>query len=81
MIYINDLATNVKLNVKLFADDTSLFSILSTMLETAKTLNKDLRKIGGERAKQLKLAQKVVFSKKCHEIFHPKHNRNLVSSI
>ena len=80
MIYVNDLATNVKLNVKLFADDTSLFSILSTLLETAKTLNKDLRKIG-ERAKQLKLAQKVVFSKKCHEIFHPKHNRNLVSSI
>ena len=43
LIYINDLATDLKLNVKLFADDTSLFSVVSDPLETANLLNKDLR--------------------------------------
>ena len=47
LIYINDLATDLKLNIKLFADDTSLFSIVSDPLETANILNKDLDKIRG----------------------------------
>ena len=51
VIYVNDLATNVKFNVNLFVDDTSLFSIVPGALKTANNiLNKDLRKIG-ERAK------------------------------
>ena len=45
LIYVNDLATDLKSNVKLFADDTSLFSIVSDPLETANILNKDLDKI------------------------------------
>ena len=45
LIYINDLATDQKLNVKLFASDTSLFSIVSDLLETANMLNEDLNKI------------------------------------
>ena len=45
LIYINDLATDLKSNVKLFADDTSLFSTVSDPLETANILNKDLDKI------------------------------------
>ena len=44
LIYINDLATDLKSNVKLFADDTSLFSIVSDPLETANILNKALIK-------------------------------------
>ena len=35
LIYVNDLATDLKSNVKLFADDTSLFSIISDPLQTA----------------------------------------------
>ena len=45
LFFINDLATDLKSNVKLFADDTSLFSIVSDPLETANILNKDLDKI------------------------------------
>ena len=35
LIYVNDLATDLKSNVMLFADDTSLFSIISDPLQTA----------------------------------------------
>ena len=79
LIYINDLATDLKSNVKLFADDTSLFSIVSDPLETANILNKDLDKIRGW-AEQWKMAfnpdptkqaQEVVFSKKPQQSFHP----------
>ena len=45
LIYINDLASDLKSNVRLFADDTSLFSIVSDPLETANIANKDLDKI------------------------------------
>ena len=45
IIYINDLTNNLNSNVKLFADDTSLFSGICDPLETANVLNNDLRKI------------------------------------
>ena len=70
MIYINDLTTDLKSNVKLFADDAFLFSIVSDPLETANIMNKDLNKIRGW-AEQWKMAvnpnptkQEVVFTKK-----------------
>ena len=72
LIYINDLATDLKSNVKLFVNDTSLFSIVFDPLETANLLNKDFDKIRGW-AKQWKMAfdpdptkqaQEVVLSKK-----------------
>ena len=43
LIYINDLTDNLNNNVKLFADDTSLFSEICDSLETADRLNNDLR--------------------------------------
>ena len=46
-IILNDLATDLKLNVNLFADDTPLLSIVSDPLETGNLLNKDLDKIRG----------------------------------
>ena len=45
LMYINDLATDLKSNIKLFADDTSLLSIVSYPLETENILNQDLHKI------------------------------------
>ena len=76
LIYINDLVTDLKSNVKLFADDTSLFSIVSDPLQTADILNKDLRgwaeqwKMAFNRD-PTKQAQEVVFSKKLQQSFHP----------
>ena len=79
LIYINDLATDLKSNVKLFADDTSLFSIVSDPLETANILDEGFDKIRGW-AEQWKMAfnldpteqaQEVAFSRKPRQSFHP----------
>ena len=45
LIYINDLSDDLTTNVKLFADDTSLFSIVHNMNTSTTNFNKDLNKI------------------------------------
>ena len=45
LIYINDLSDNLSSNVKLFADDTSLFSVTHDVNVSARELNDVLRKI------------------------------------
>ena len=42
LIYINDLPDGLKSNVKLFADDTSLFSVVKNKEESASDLTNDL---------------------------------------
>ena len=42
LIYINDLERNIKSNIKFFADDTSLFSIVKSPVISAEDLNHDL---------------------------------------
>ena len=44
-IYINDLSENVVSNPKLFADDTSLFSVILNKDLSAKNLNNDSNRI------------------------------------
>ena len=48
MININDLADGLSSNVKLFADDTSLFSVVHNANTTPKELNNDLIEISSE---------------------------------
>ena len=45
LIYINDLAGELSSNTKLFADDTSLFSVVHNKDSSAAELNSDLAKI------------------------------------
>ena len=45
LVYINDLADNVNCCNKPFADDTSLFSVVSDEAKTALELNQDLESI------------------------------------
>ena len=45
LIYIDDLADGFSSNVKLFANDTSLFSVVHNANTIAKELNNDLVKI------------------------------------
>ena len=45
LIYDNDLSDNLSSNVKLFADDTSLFSVIHDFNISAGELNEDLKKI------------------------------------
>ena len=43
--YINDLSENLSKNAKLFADDSSLFSVVRNINTSATHLNNDSRKI------------------------------------
>ena len=46
LIYINDLSDNLASNPKLFADNTSLFSVVKNVNASNIDLNNDLKKIG-----------------------------------
>ena len=46
LIYIKDLSDGLKSECKLFADDTSLFSVVNDINTSASDLNEDLEKIG-----------------------------------
>ena len=79
LIYINDLPERPNSKVKLFADDTSLFSIVNYVNISALALNGDLLKIqdwvyhckisfNSDRTKQ---AQEIIFSRKKNATTHP----------
>ena len=72
LIYINDLPDGLSSNVKLFADDTSLFSVVHDIHSSASDLNKDLKTIN-EWVFQWKMsfnpdpnkqAQEIIFTRK-----------------
>ena len=44
-VYIHDLADDLSSNIKLFADDTSLFSVVQDVNASAREINDDLKKI------------------------------------
>ena len=79
MIYINDLSDDLSSNPKLFADDTSLFSVVHDKNTSAKELNNDLRKISNWAYQwkmsfnpdPLKHTQEVYFSRKITKTNHP----------
>ena len=89
LIYFNDLADGLSSNTKLFADDTSLFSVIHDLVITTSELNSDLTRIK-QRAFQWKIsfnpdtnkqAQEVFFSRKLRKVCHPplRFNNNNVS--
>ena len=86
LIYINDLPNGLKANAKLFADDTSLFTIVKDKQESADILSNDLLTISkwAFNWKMLfnpdpkKPSQEVIFSRKKHFQIHPIINLNNV---
>ena len=79
LIYINDLEKNIKSNIKFFADDTMLFSIVNNPQNSANDLNDDLSVIH-QWAYQWKMnfnpdpskqATEVLFSCKKNKLCHP----------
>ena len=79
LIYINDITNDLENEVKLFADDTCLFSVARDPILTANSLNNDLSKIQ-QWAFQWKMrfnpdvskqAQEVTFSRKRIPMNHP----------
>ena len=82
LIYINDLSDSLSSNVKLFADDISLFSV---------TLNDEHRKMSNLTFQWKmsfnpdvnKQAREVIFSRKIKSNIHPSldFNNNVVSQV
>ena len=79
LVYINDLPDKIRSNMRLFADDSSLFIRASKVNETHQILEDDLRMIEqwGHQWKMIfnpdisKQAVEVVFSNKTHKQNHP----------
>ena len=72
--FINDLPDDLLSNVKLFADDTALFSSVSSPTESADELNHDLAKIN-EWAFQWKMIFNPDISKPVKEVLFSKKTR------
>ena len=78
-MYINDLSEVLSTNAKLFADDTSLFSVIHNSQTSANVLNKDLEMIHNWTFQWkmnfnpdvTKQAQEVFFSRKTKKLPHP----------
>mgnify|MGYP001793799177 FL=1 len=84
LVYINDLPNNMLSNVKIFADDTSIFSVVHDKDNSFDQLDHDLKKIS-EWAYRWKMsfnpdhskqAQEVIFSRKRAEVNHSALNFN-----
>ena len=79
LIYINALAENLSSNPKLFANDTSLFSVVRDLNTSAIEINNDLKKIEAWAHQwkmsfnldSLKQAQEAIFSRKRNKPHHP----------
>ena len=77
-IYINNLSDNLESNVKLFADDTSMFSVVRDPINTSQKLNNDLDKVSLWANKwkmsfnpdPSKQVQEVIFSQKINKVYH-----------
>ena len=78
LIYINDLPNDLSSNCKLFADDTSLFSVVNNIHTSATTLSQDLNAITNwtfqwkmiftlDLSKQ---TQEVMFSRKIKKLLY-----------
>ena len=79
LVYINDLEKNIRSNVKFFADDTMLYSVVKDPTKTASDLNHDLDVIA-KWAYQWKMAfnpdpnkqaNEILFSCKTSKVNHP----------
>ena len=79
LVYINDLAIGLRCNVKLFADDTSLFAVVEDSNTAASDMNHDLDLISqwahtwrmSFNPDPQKQAVELTFSRKKIEIDHP----------
>ena len=79
LIYVNNLSDGLKSECKIFADDTSLFSVVHNIKTSASDLNEELEKIGNWAFKWKmnflpdpnKQAQEIIFSRKKTVSLHP----------
>ena len=79
LLYTNDLTEDLRCNVRLFADDTSLFKVVEDSNAAANDMNHDLKLINqwahswrmSFNPDPQKQAVELIFSRKKNEIDHP----------
>ena len=79
LIYINDLSEDLESNVKLFAYDTSMFSVVRDPINILQKLTNNLDKVSLWANKwkmsfnqdPSKQAREVIFSRKINKVYHP----------
>ena len=91
LIYINDLSDDLMSNVKLFANDMPLFSVVHNVNTSSTNLNNDIRKISDWAIQwnmsfnpdPSKQAQEVIYSRKRQNPNHDSiyFNNNLVNQV
>lgn len=88
LIYINDIVKDISCNIRLFADDTTLYCIVDDPTESSKMLNLDLEKIHEWSEKWLvsfnpQKTVSMIVSKKLRKPFHPclYMNDNLIQEV
>ena len=90
LIFINDIPEGIQSNINLFADDTSIFSVMKNSINDSATLNEDLLLISkwafswkmSFNPYSLKQATEIVVSKKQSNIQLPSliFNNNILTS-
>ena len=81
LIYINDLSDNILSTIKLFADGTSIFSVVNDANVSADELNKDLQKIS-EWVYRWKMSFNPDLNKQAQEVnFSRKQNKSTPPKI
>ena len=89
LLYINNLLDDLTSNLKLFPDDTSLFSVVQNINSRTTNLNSDLSKVSdwvlqwnmNFKPDSNKQAQEIIFSRKINKINHPQSLFNQLSQI
>ena len=79
LVYINDLTENLRCNVKLFTDDTSLFTVVQDSNTATSDMNRDLEVIKqwahdwriSFNPDPQKKAVELIFSRTKNEVDHP----------
>ena len=76
LIYINDIVEDIHCNIRLFADDTSLYIVVEDPLTASQMLNSDMAKIHQWANKWLvkfnpAKSESMLFSRKVIRPFHP----------
>ena len=76
LVYINDLVGNVRCDIKLFADDTWLFSVIYDKSKTAAELDRDLERVRlwawqWNMKFNTEKTERVIFSAKRVKPIHP----------
>ena len=81
LLYINDIVNDIGANIRLFADDTSLFIVVNNPMTAAVYLNSDLNVISQWAASWLVLfnptkTESLIFTRKLNKPVHPPLNMN-----